>query len=321
MFMEPEEYGQRAEELIWSKVFYSVIVRVRQCTRVRSLSCLLSSFRFHCLFLCLQQGLRLSRTLEMHYRNHLLQGIGFYQDLSLRLQNNYNLRLHKGIDFARPPPNENETARHGLGSSLYLGCGLLDAANVDSFDEEELMEQRQKRLKKWALEAVHRCLIYMGDLSKFLSQLGWQENCFFTVCLAPYRSIFTWIRASAFFLAARYQHDFFRENGAGRCIATRYYSQALLLVPDAGLPFNQLAALDAASGHFHMLFAVYDYWRCLLAELPFDGARQNLTLLLERNCKRYAELNEAAPPPAPAPQSGTGPPPQRQLSEEQTRWV
>lgn len=108
----------------------------------------------------------------MHYRNHLLQGIGFYQDLSLRLQNNYNLRLHKGIDFARPPPNENETVRHGLGSSLYLGCGLLDAANVDSFDEEELMEQRQKRLKKWALEAVHRCLIYMGDLSKFLLQLG-----------------------------------------------------------------------------------------------------------------------------------------------------
>ena len=128
--------------------------------------------------------------------------------------------------------------------------------------------------------------------------------------------------------AARYQHDFFRENGAGRCIATRYYSQALLLLPGAGLPFNQLAALDAASGHFHMLFAVYDYWRCLSAEVPFDGARQNLTLLLERNAKRYLELSDAPPPSlttasataaASQPNFGAPAPPARQLSEEQTR--
>ena len=54
------------------------------------------------------------------------------------------------------------------------------------------------------------------------------------------------------------------------------------------MPHNQLGTLAGTKNYG--LDAAYSYLRCLLSPHPFDGAKANLTKLLERNHRRHMDI-------------------------------
>lgn len=76
IFAEPVEYGKKAEDLLWRKVYYDFFWRCKQNRR---------------------------KFLESDYhrsalKNHLLAGIGFYHHLLLRIQTEFHLDLEGKVD-------------------------------------------------------------------------------------------------------------------------------------------------------------------------------------------------------------------------------
>jgi hypothetical protein len=57
-----------------------------------------------------------------------------------------------------------------------------------------------------------------------------------------------------------------------------------------GMPLNQLGTLCGRSNS--SCDAAFFYLLCLSTIHPFDGAKDNLQMLFERNEKRFAELNK-----------------------------
>ncbi|XP_058863332.1 nonsense-mediated mRNA decay factor SMG5-like [Acipenser ruthenus] len=77
MFLHPVDYGRKAEELLWRKVYYEVIQLIKTNKKhVHSRS-----------------------ALECAYRTHLIAGVGFYQHLLLYIQSHYQLELQDCIDW------------------------------------------------------------------------------------------------------------------------------------------------------------------------------------------------------------------------------
>lgn len=114
-------------------------------------------------------------------QNHLSSGVGHYHHLIFRLQIEFKLDLRGSMDFPLLVNDE------GLVKGKVSTSKVL---NVDSV--------------KWAKEAVHRCLVYLGDLSRYFLDLYpvWDTG-----------------------------------------LTVRYYLQALNLNPDVGMPHNQLGTL------------------------------------------------------------------------------
>ena len=54
------------------------------------------------------------------------------------------------------------------------------------------------------------------------------------------------------------------------------------------MPLNQLGTLAGTKNYG--LDAAYSYLRCLLSPHPFEGAKANLTKLLERNHRRHMDI-------------------------------
>ncbi|XP_050402435.1 nonsense-mediated mRNA decay factor SMG5 [Patella vulgata] len=139
--------------------------------------------------------------------------------------------------------------------SLNL-AGILDFHIVaDSKFAKKSSSPNSKKISQnvqdWALKACHRCLICLGDI-------------------------------------ARYQQDF--DHGVSCSIAERYYYQALILLPEQGMPHNQLGTLSGS--RYFNAEAAYHYIRCLSSDKPFEGAVGNLKRLFEKNSKRYEELSD-----------------------------
>ncbi len=57
-----------------------------------------------------------------------------------------------------------------------------------------------------------------------------------------------------------------------------------------GMPLNQLGTLCGRSNS--SCDAAFFYLLCLSTTHPFDGAKDNLQMLFERNEKRFVELNK-----------------------------
>ncbi|XP_068108271.1 nonsense-mediated mRNA decay factor SMG5 isoform X2 [Hyperolius riggenbachi] len=104
---------------------------------------------------------------------------------------------------------------------------------------------------EWAQMACHRCLVYLGDL-------------------------------------ARYQNELALVNTEK--LAERFYYQALTVVPQIGMPFNQLGTL-AGSKYYHVE-ATYWYLRCIQSEVSFEGAYGNLKRLYDKAAKMYYQLKK-----------------------------
>uniref|UniRef100_A0A672UVJ8 Nonsense-mediated mRNA decay factor n=1 Tax=Strigops habroptila TaxID=2489341 RepID=A0A672UVJ8_STRHB len=77
MFLHPVDYGRKAEELLWRKVYYEVIQLIKTN----------------------KKHIHSRSTLECAYRTHLVAGIGFYQHLLLYIQSHYQLELQCCIDW------------------------------------------------------------------------------------------------------------------------------------------------------------------------------------------------------------------------------
>ncbi|XP_030042790.1 nonsense-mediated mRNA decay factor SMG5 [Microcaecilia unicolor] len=77
MFLHPVDYGRKAEELLWRKVYYEVIQLIKAN----------------------KKHIHSRSTLECAYRTHLVAGIGFYQHLLLYIQSHYQLELQCCIDW------------------------------------------------------------------------------------------------------------------------------------------------------------------------------------------------------------------------------
>lgn len=103
----------------------------------------------------------------------------------------------------------------------------------------------------WAQMACHRCLVYLGDL-------------------------------------ARYQNELALVNTEK--LAERFYYQALTVVPQMGMPFNQLGTL-AGSKYYHVE-ATYCYLRCIQSEVSFEGAYGNLKRLYDKAAKMFHQLKK-----------------------------
>jgi hypothetical protein len=100
------------------------------------------------------------------------------------------------------------------------------------------------------LKSIHRCLIFLGDLARYRELHS--ENA--------------------------------RKDWSQ---AERWYYAAIDVMPSSGNPHNQLAVL--ATYTEAECVAVYRYCRALLCELPFPTAKENLTLLFEKNRQNMAD--------------------------------
>ncbi|XP_076443287.1 nonsense-mediated mRNA decay factor SMG5-like isoform X2 [Babylonia areolata] len=82
MFLNPVEYGRKAEEVLWRKVFYQIIHMLKHNKRLK--------VRHH-------------GSLETAYRTHLAGALGYYQHLLFRLQQEFGLSLAAVLDFHMVP--------------------------------------------------------------------------------------------------------------------------------------------------------------------------------------------------------------------------
>ncbi|KAL4227218.1 Protein smg5 [Mactra antiquata] len=135
-----------------------------------------------------RRHVRVGSSLETAYRTHLSSAWGYYYHLLFRLQRDFNLKLDTKIDFPLIPDNN---------PGRYVKSSRRKEVTLGMHD--------------WAMKAVHRCLICLGDI-------------------------------------ARYQQDF--DAGLSGSAAERFYQQALMLNPDMGVAHNQLGTL-AASRYFN----------------------------------------------------------------------
>ncbi|KAK7116433.1 nonsense-mediated mRNA decay factor SMG5-like isoform X2 [Littorina saxatilis] len=78
MFLNPVEYGRKAEEVLWRKVFYQIIQMLKHNKKLK--------VRHH-------------GSLETAYRTHLAAAMGYYQHLLFRLQQEFRLTLAGVLDF------------------------------------------------------------------------------------------------------------------------------------------------------------------------------------------------------------------------------
>nr|XP_019566651.1 PREDICTED: protein SMG5 [Rhinolophus sinicus] len=155
MFLHPVDYGRKAEELLWRKVYYEVIQLIKTN----------------------KKHIHSRSTLECAYRTHLVAGIGFYQHLLLYIQSHYQLELQCCIDWTHV-------------TDPLIGCKKPVSASGKEMD--------------WAQMACHRCLVYLGDLSRYQNELAGVDT---------------------------------------ELLAERFYYQALSVAPQIGMPFNQLGTL------------------------------------------------------------------------------
>uniref|UniRef100_H2U4I5 Nonsense-mediated mRNA decay factor n=1 Tax=Takifugu rubripes TaxID=31033 RepID=H2U4I5_TAKRU len=77
MFLHPVDYGRKAEELLWRKVYYDIIQVIKTN----------------------KKHIHSRSSLECAYRTHLIAGVGFYQHLLLYIQSHYQLELQDCIDW------------------------------------------------------------------------------------------------------------------------------------------------------------------------------------------------------------------------------
>lgn len=137
-----------------------------------------------------------------------------------------------------------------------------------------------------ARTSVHRCLVFLGDLSRYASQAALKATPLPTAAAAANGSAPTPAAASA------------GGGGSGDGAATSkslvsraewnravaYYRLAAHVLPRSGHPYNQLGVMAFWSGD--ELRAVYQYARSLCVGVPFLTARENLLQLFQRNRER-----------------------------------
>ncbi|CAF0787686.1 unnamed protein product [Adineta ricciae] len=162
---------------------------------------------------------------EIMYRMHLLAIFGFYSNL-----------LMKFAALIKPYRN------------LSHFFDFIQLFN-DNKSVNMITTMKTDNLIESLLKLIHKCLICLGDISRYLSEY---DGCTQT--------------------------------------AEKYYTMAVLLDHEVGMPLNQLGTLCGRSNS--NCDAAFFYLLCLSTAHPFEGAKDNLQMLFERNEKRFQELSK-----------------------------
>ncbi|KAF5750285.1 protein SMG7-like [Tripterygium wilfordii] len=160
--------------------------------------------------------------IRSQFKNFLSEATGFYHDLMLKIRSKYGLPLGY---FSDGPETQIVLSKDG---------------------------NKSAETKK-GLVSCHRCLIYLGDLSRYKGLYGEGDSK---------------------------TRDF--------AAASTYYMQACSLWPSSGNPHHQLAIVASYSGD--ELLAIYRYFRSLAVDNPFSTARDNLIVAFEKNRQSFSQL-------------------------------
>lgn len=156
MFLDPLNYGKRALELLWRKVYYDTVSTAKKL-----------------------------QNLDEDYDNflftHIMCGIGQFHQMITKIQSESKVQFKE-----------------------------LDYVSLQKEEEFEGVSTLHGDLEQWARSAIHSCLIYLGDLS-------------------------------------RYQAEIFHTFDPS--IAARYYLQAAHINFSSGMPYNQLGNLYMDKSH------------------------------------------------------------------------
>ncbi|XP_032374798.1 nonsense-mediated mRNA decay factor SMG5 isoform X2 [Etheostoma spectabile] len=153
MFLHPVDYGRKAEELLWRKVYYEVIQVIKTN----------------------KKHIHSRSALECAYRTHLIAGVGFYQHLLLYIQSHYQLELQDCIDWTHvtdpligrkkpvsATPKEMEWAQMACHRCLvYLGDLARYQNELAGVEAEQLAER-----------FYHQALSVMPHMGMPFNQLG-----------------------------------------------------------------------------------------------------------------------------------------------------
>lgn len=144
---------------------------------------------------------------------------------------------------------------HDLMLKIRAKCGLPLVSFSDNSEGQNIMsgEGNKATMMRKGLISCHRCLIYLGDLSRYKGLYGEGDS-----------------KISDF------------------SAASSYYKQASSLWPSSGNPHHQLGILATYSGD--EFEAIYCYFRSLAVDNPFSTARDNLIIEFEKNRQSFSQL-------------------------------
>ena len=192
-----------------------------------------------------------------YVESHIINGIGHYHSVITYLCDTPTLGSD-GEDNFNTSIESRESLQTSLVCNYGFDCDEFNAANKSR--NSPLMDRKSSssnKYVKWKKNALHRCFTALGDLSR-------------------YRIEFEELQGQT------------GNKESAISVARMYYNDALLIEPQNGMPFNQLAAL--ASNENFGLDSVYFYLRCLISDIPFKGCEQNLQSLFQQNTNKLNKI-------------------------------
>lgn len=151
MFYNPSDYGRKAEEVLWRKVFYEIIQ-------------LMKHNRKH---------IRIGSSLEAAFRTHLSSATGYYYHLLFRLQQEFGLKFHGILDFNLMPEQK----------TVVRKLGIQNAAKKRDFSPAV------QTWATWACHRCLVCLgdiaRYQQDFDKGLSKSSAERFYYQAIALFP----------------------------------------------------------------------------------------------------------------------------------------
>lgn len=198
--LDPSKSGIKVLEQFWRKCFHEPYSVVRQL-----------------------RGNGWSKTQNSLIQSHLLSGIGTYQNLILYMVDTFGWEANGFmLDFLA-------ARQYGFGSSSE--SAIKKAPVLDPLTEEPLDSA-------WVKGAVFRCLVWLGDLARYL------------------------------------ETDLSSNSVVTTASATRYYQLASGLNPHTGQPYNNLAMLAGDTNWG--LDQLYLYLKCVCCKHATDNGQANL---------------------------------------------
>ncbi len=221
-----------------------------------------------------EEGPVARRKLMSRFRSFLSQEEAFWAELVIRATKVFNLTQASAaitaLSLADVDPAE---------LTLKKMDSTRGSANrVDSPTSESVPSATKEK----KLLFIHKCLISLGDLSRYREQFSESGG-----------------RPKAGTESGPPARSGSRRHGGGASSRTRDYSrasecykQAKALIPSEGNPSNQLAILALYGGdNFN---ALMHYYHALCARNPFVTSRDNLKQCLEKALQAYRKGNDDA---------------------------
>ncbi|EJU01610.1 hypothetical protein DACRYDRAFT_89295 [Dacryopinax primogenitus] len=250
-----------AQQHLWSETSHAIIDVYR--ARIQQIESAIGADRAE-----LRGNLRRSahgpvelRKVSQSFRTFLLQEEKFWRQFSLRLVSSYGLMEVLSI-----------LAQVGISEEPVLD----DDVNQPDLNSSRAMVTDEKRIDK--IDMLQRSIIYLGDLSRYRDLNEAQSN-----------SKRTKGRNGIDSMERKISRDFTTSEA--------YYQAAIVLAPNNGTPFNQLAIL--ATYQSNSFDALYYYYRAACTTQPFGTVSENLERLLSKAIQTYrrAQTDEESRPP------------------------